>query len=72
MDNLQDWLNTHTDHPDFILIAGDRNAQSVKVKAIQFKISQIEKGLPLLGEEIVVSESIALATNTNNGFKTIQ
>ena len=49
-DMLQTWLCNNTQHPDFIKIAGDRNHLTIKIEGLEFKISQLEKGLPILGE----------------------
>jgi hypothetical protein len=47
---LQDWLINHTTSPDFITIAKDRNHLLIKINAIEYKINQLERGLPILGE----------------------
>jgi hypothetical protein len=71
LDNLQKWLNDHFDHPNFCMIARDRNAQSVTVNTIQFKIDQLTKKQPILGEEIHSSEAVVVP-KAENGFKSIQ
>lgn len=50
IDALQQWIKEHTQHPDFLKIVRDRNHLSVKVMELEFKINQLENGLPILGE----------------------
>ena len=50
LEGLQSWLNDNTQHADFMKVAGDRNHLLVKINAIEFKINQVERGLPILGE----------------------
>lgn len=52
LNELQDWLLTHYDHPDFMKIVRDRNHLLVKINATQFKINQLEHSLPIFGVEI--------------------
>ena len=47
---LQKWLRDHHNHPDFLKIAGDRNALIIKIDAVEYKIGQLKKRLPILGE----------------------
>lgn len=61
LSELQRWLVTHTSHPDFIKIAGDRNHMSVKVDGLKFKILQLERGLPLLGIPDEPEHSVSLS-----------
>ena len=69
LEELQNWLYNHTSHPDFMTIARDRNAQTVKVAAIEFKIEQKENGLPLLGDVIRNAETANDRSQASNGFK---
>jgi hypothetical protein len=69
LENLQNWLCNNVNHPDFMLIARDRNALTVKVAAIEFKIEQLDKGLPILGEAIRDPEAANSKSQSLNGFK---
>lgn len=44
------WLIDHTADPYFAKVAGDRRNLLIKKAAIEYKINQLEKGLPILGE----------------------
>lgn len=71
IEELQNWLYNHTSHPDFMLIAKDRNHLLVKVDTIEFKIGQLEKGLPILGESMFSPETANSQSQQTNGFKSI-
>jgi len=49
-DQLYKWMCEHTQHPDFVKIVSDKNHLTVKIQAIEFKISQLEANEPILGE----------------------
>ncbi len=68
LDLIQDWLINHTTHPDFMKLASDRNHLSIKINAIEFKINQLERGLPILGEAEIASE---VSMPHNNSFKPV-
>lgn len=50
-DELQDWLMNHINHPDFDKIAKDRRELMVEGMTLEYKISQLESGLPILGND---------------------
>lgn len=63
LNELQAWLKTHTQHRDFLLIASDRNHCSVRVDRLKFKVNQLERGLPILGQpEELKGSSVNLTT----------
>lgn len=50
--NLNNWLINNYNSPLRQEIISDKNALSVKIKTTEFKISNLEKRLPILGFEI--------------------
>jgi hypothetical protein len=50
--NLTNWLYNHFDSPLRIEVIGDLNALTVKIKTTEFKICNLERNRPLLGDEI--------------------
>lgn len=71
LERLQNWLYNHTTHPDFMMIANDRNHLTVKIEAMEFKIGQLEKGLPILGESMFSPETANSQSQLTNGFRSI-
>lgn len=66
LEQLNNWLKNNISHPDFQLIVSDRNHLLVKINALDFKINQLQHGLPLLGEPMPMTTCVSLSTIQEN------
>lgn len=64
LDEYQKWLQDHTADPYFVKVAGDRRNLLIKKAATEYKINQLEKGLPILGEPEELT--VRVIPNINN------
>ena len=56
-DNLLKWLIEHPGHADFAKIAADKRHLEVKIATCEYKISNLENDLPLLGDELEIRQT---------------
>ncbi|HXU27481.1 MAG TPA: hypothetical protein VN698_09640 [Bacteroidia bacterium] len=68
IDFYANWLVKNFDNPDRGKIVADKNALSVKLSTIRFKIKNVQAGEPILGygEDLNFYEKITEVKRTSN------